>query len=686
MVGEPIAMCIGSTRAEAEDLCQEITLDLDELPPVVDALKAREAGAARVHDEFGDNLYMTTETDIDFDKLAGQADVVVTREFKFGRQCAAPMEGRGVLAYWDYGADQLVVYSSTQVPHMIRTGLAECLGLPQGQIRVVAPDVGGGFGYKSVLHPEEVAIGWLALTLRRPVRWVQDRREHLTGGANTREYHYKVTGHADRRGKLLALDVDLTVNIGAYSVWPCSAGLEATLARMFIPGPWALQGFRCKTHSVASNKPPQAPYRGVARPGAAIAVDTTLEAIARLVGRDPVEVKLENLVPAEAMPYNAVTGSQYDSGDYPRSFRTAIEQIGLSKWRARQQQGEPDGRLIGIGFLPYIETTAPSMLPYVRTGVPNMPGLEQATLRMTPDGGLEIRVGIQSHGQGLETTLSQVAHEILTIDTGDMRVVHGDTAFTPYSTGIYASRGMVMAGGGVSRAAQTLAERIKHIGAHLLGCTTGQTTLRDAQVCGPHGSVSIRDVAKVWYITPDKLPEDVDPQGLEATVGYMHKAIGGPVSYGTHAAVVAVDPEIGSVEILDYVIVEDCGTVVNPMIVEGQTYGGTAQGIGTALYEEMPYDDAGQPLASTLADYILPGAPEIPPLKMLHTESPSQYTAHGIKGMGEGGAIGGAGVMVSAVNDALHALGAEINETPMTPRRIIAAIQRAQWTATGRAN
>jgi len=678
MVGEPVAMCVGATRAEAEDLCQTVSLDIEELPPVVDALEARKPGSALVHEAWGDNLFLTTSADIRFAERSKQADIVVKREYKLARQCMSPLEGKGALAYWDDRADQLVVYASTQVPHLIRTGLALCLGLEQGRVRVIAPDVGGGFGYKCVLQPEEICVAWLALTRRHPVRWTEDRREHLVAGANSREHHYLVTAYADKRGRLLALDAEVTVDVGAYSVWPFSAGLEAAQAGGNLPGPYAFDGYRCKTYSVATNKPSFTPYRGVARPGVCFAIELTMDAIARAVGREPAEVRLENLVPAEAMPYDNVTKKHYDSGDFPKSLRLAIDKIGLGAIRSRQKKGEPDGRLVGVGFATYTEQTAHGTKVFAAWGIPIVPGFEQATVRLTPDGGLEVRVGVQSHGQGMETTLAQITHEILGVDPANVKVVHGDTALTPYSTGTYASRSIVMAGGAVSRSCQTLATRLKRIGAHLLQCASDEVRLEGAEVRGPGGHVSIREIAHVWYLRPENLPDDVDVGGLEATVGYKPKVDSGAFSYATHAAVVAVDPEIGAVEILDYVIVEDCGTLVNPMVVEGQTYGGAAQGIGTALYEEMTYDSSGQPLASTLADYLLPGAAEVPRLRMFHMETPSPYTEHGIKGVGEGGAIAPSGAIVNAINDALLPLGAELAEIPATPRRILAAILKAE--------
>jgi carbon-monoxide dehydrogenase large subunit len=313
-----------------------------------------------------------------------------------------------------------------------------------------------------------------------------------------------------------------------------------------------------------------------------------------------------------------------------------------------------------------------------------VPGYDQATVRITPDGGAEVRVGVHSHGQGMETTLAQVACQVLGLDVAKVRVVHGDTALTPYSTGTYASRSIVMAGGAVANSCNELIPRLLKIGAHLMQCASIDVRFERGRVVGPRSSVGIAEIAHAWYKRPEQLPPDVDLGGLEATVGFRPKVDTGVFSYASHAAVVAVDPEIGPVEILDYVIVEDCGTMVNPMVVEGQTIGGAVQGIGTALYEETPYDANGQPLASTFADYILPGPTEAPRFRVFHLETPSPYTAFGIKGMGEGGAIAPPAVIFNAVNDALRDLGVELRETPLTPRRLIEAIAAARAPSDAR--
>jgi len=673
--GEPVVMCLADSRARAEDLAEEVVVDLDELDPIPDMMAGRRPDAPRVHDELDDNIILQTAFDSgNIEEMAAQAAVSVTRELHLNRQCMVPMEGRAVLAHWDDRADQLVVYLSTQVPHLARTGLAACLGLEQRRIRVIPPDVGGGFGHKCVLAPEEVLVCWAAMRTRRPVRWQEDRREHLSAAANAREHHYRVTAHADAQGKILALEAEVSVDAGAYAVYPFTAGLEAAMAGGNLPGPYTITAYRVKTYTVATNKPAITPYRGVARTGVCFAIERMVDTVAHELGLEPWEVRLANLVPAEAMPYTSVTKKCFDSGDYPESLRRMLELVDFQGVRARQQQGEPDGRLIGVGFATYTEQTAHGTSVFAAWGIPLVPGFEQAMVRLTPDGGLELRVGVQSHGQGMETTLAQIAHQVLGIDPERVSVVHGDTGLTPYSTGTYASRSMVMAGGAVTRACRVLAERIGRIGAHLLQCEPGEVEVRDAGVFGPSGDVPFSEIGRVWYMAPQDLPEDVDTGGVEATAGYRPDPDTGTFSYSANAAVVAVDPELGSVELLDYAVVEDCGTPVNPMVVEGQIYGGTAQGIGTALYEEVPFED-GQPLVSTFLDYLVPGTTEVPAIKYGHMETPSPHTEFGIKGMGEGGAIAPPAAIANAVTDALRAMGVEANEVPITPKRLLAAIQ-----------
>ncbi len=676
-VGEMIAMCIAPSRAEAEDMVAQVEVEFDELPAVYDMLKARDAETALVHEEWGDNIFLETLVDDDMKAVEKTAAVKVTREFNTSRQCMCPIEGRGVVAEWDSRLEQLTVHSSTQMPHIVRSGLAECLDLDHGAIRVIAPDVGGGFGFKGILLPEEVCLSWAAMHLGHPVRWLEDRRENLTASANCREHHYVVTAYADNEGKLLGLDAEATVDSGAYSAYPFSACLEAAQVASILPGVYDFPHYRCHTFSASTNKPPILPYRGVARTGVCFAMELMIDAVARELGMEPTDVRMKNLVQPEQMPFDNITNKHFDSGDYPEALRRAIEAIDLKAIRKRQKKTEHDGRKVGVGFAVYCEQAAHGTSIYAGWGIPMVPGHEQANMRLTPDGGLEIRIGAHSHGQGHETTMSQVAHEILGIAHDKIKLVHGDTAYTPYSTGTWGSRCMVMSGGAVAEACDQLAERAKAIAAKMLQCKPKEVSLKDGRAIGPNGELTIEEIAYIWYRKPQDLPADVNPSGLEVIAGYKPDRDSGTFSYAAHAALTAVDTLTGEVEILDYVVVEDGGVLVNPMIVDGQLYGGAAQGIGTALYEEMPFDTEAQPLASTLSDYLLPGPTEVPSMRLFHMETPSPYTRFGVKGIAEGGAIAPPAAITNAINDALAPLGVELTISPVTPRRIVEAIASA---------
>jgi carbon-monoxide dehydrogenase large subunit len=391
------------------------------------------------------------------------------------------------------------------------------------------------------------------------------------------------------------------------------------------------------------------------------------------------------MVRPEQMPFDNVVGKHFDSGDHPECLRRAIEAIGLREIRERQKQPQSDGRLIGIGLSFFVEQGAHGTSVLAAWGRPIVPGYEQANVRLTADGEVEIHVGTHSHGQGHETTYAQVAYEILGVEFDKIKVVQGDTLYTPYSTSTWGSRSMVHGGGAVACASRLLAKRAAHIGAWLLQADVSDVRVADGKVIAGESSVTLREVARVWYLQPQNLPADVDTGGLDVTAGYRAERDSGTFTYATHAAAVAVDPATGVIELCDYVVVEDGGVLVNPMIVDGQICGGTAQGIGTCLYEAMPFDSQGQPLASTMLDYMLPGATEVPDIRVLHMQTPSPYTEFGIKGLGEGGAVGPPAAIVSAVNDALRPLGVEVHDLPLTPERILEAIEGAvKPSAAGR--
>lgn len=673
-VGEIVALCVARTRAEAEDVAGAVTLDYEELPAVTDMLAASGPASPLVHEEWGDNICVEFSAGGPIEEIAKTAAIKVTKEIRTARHCMFPIEGRGVIAFRDARLGQLTLISSTQFPHSVQTGLSECLGIEHGRLRIISPDVGGGFGYKGLLCREEVALAWLALRCDHPVRWLEDGRERLTANANCREHHYRITGYASADGKLLAVDCVAHVDAGAYSSYPVSSSLEAAQIPNLLPGPYVLPAYRCRAAAVATNKCPILPYRGVARTGVCLAIETIMDALARAARLEPHEFRLRNMVRPEQMPFNNIVGKHFDSGDHPECVRRAVSAIRLADVRRRQAHPEADGRLIGAGVCFFVEQGAHGTSVLAAWGRPIVPGYEQAQVKLTPDGEIEIHVGTHSHGQSHETTYAQVAHEILGVDFDKIKVIQGDTLTTPYSTSTWGSRSMVHGGGAIATASRLLARRAARIGAWLMQADASAARVADGRVLVGGSSVTLRDVARAWYLQPQTLPPEVDTGGLDVTAGYRAARDSGTFTGAAHAAVVTVDPATGAIEILQYVVVEDGGTLVNPMIVDGQIRGGTAQGIGTCLYEASPFDAHGQPLANSLQDYLLPSATEVPAITVLHMQTPSPYTEFGVKGLGEGGAVGPPAAIVSAVNDALLPLKVEIHDLPVTPQRVLAAI------------
>jgi carbon-monoxide dehydrogenase large subunit len=675
--GEAIAMAIGATRSIAEDIAEEVGLNIEELPAVVDMLSAVTAGSPLIRDEWGDNVFVEKLVEVgDLENARKNAAVTISRIFRMNRQAGVPMEGRAILAMWDERLDELLVYNSSQFPHQIRAGMAQFLGIEERKLHFIAPDVGGGFGVKNILYPEELMVVALALKLKKPVRWIDDRREHLLSSIHCRDHHHKVTAYADASGKILGMDVEVHVDAGAYSHWPNSPFLETGMVAKNIPGPYDIRNYRCQSYTVATNKSPIGPYRGVARPAACFTIERTIDEVAHAVGREPYIVRMENMIKPDAMPYRSVTNLLYDNGNYAESVKRVAELINFEEVRARQKIKEPDGRLIGVGFASFTEQTAHGCGEWVTRGTPVIPGFDSATARMMPDGSLILMVGIMSHGQGLETTLSQVANQELGIDPQRVSVRHGDTQTSPFGMGTFASRSMVMAGGAVARACRGLRDKMETIAAYVLKCEKSELKFEDSVISGPNGSLRFNDIGRIAHLRQDGLPPGMDPI-LDFTTTYQPAIDTGVFCYATQAVVVAVDPDTGKVDLLDYAVVEDCGTMVNPLIVDGQIIGGVAQGIGTALFEEIPYDENGQPLATTFADYLLPGATDIPAIKIGHIVTPTPHTEYGMKGMGEGGAISPPAAIANAIRDAFLQIGAEINETPMTPKRVRYAIEEA---------
>jgi aerobic carbon-monoxide dehydrogenase large subunit len=681
-VGQTIAACVMPARAQAEDLADEVRVQLEELPAIVDVVAAMRPESPRVFDEWPNNSYISTSVVEGNPELLGVAPIRVRRRLRLNRQATVSLEGRGVLAYWDHRLDELVVYLSTQGGQLKRLALSRMLGLPEHKVRVIAPDVGGGFGGKNRIMPEDIAVAAIALKVRHPVRWIEDRREHLLASPHARDHTYDLTICAERDGTLLGIEGDIYIDAGAYALWPTGAFQEASMASRNLTGPYRMRHLKLNAHTVATNKAPMGPYRGVARPGATFALERLVDEVARELGREPFDLRRQNAVTSAELPYRTAAGLKLDTGDYIAALDIALEKIDLPAIRKRQAAGEPDGRKIGVGFAFYTEQSGHGTVEFMKRKFRVIPGYESANVRMLPDGSVLIYVGVQNHGQGHETTLAQIAAHELGIDPGQISVRYGDTAVGPYGFGTFASRSIVFAGGAVGKASRTLAERIRRIGAHLLQVDVAAIRIENGMVHGPSGKISFAEIAFAANARPDQLPTGMDPL-LESIATYEPTESGGVFAYGTHAVVVAVDPDSGTTEILDYVVSEDCGTMINPMIVDGQVQGGIAQGIGTALYEEIPYDEQGQPLATTLADYMVPCAPEVPAVRIAHIVTPALATEYGVKGLGEGGAIAPPAAIANALADAFREIGASFNETPLTPRRVSEAVDLARRAKAG---
>lgn len=688
-VGQAIAAVMAADRAAAEDAAEWIEVDIDETRAVTDCIDALTDSSPRVHDSWPDNRFLEVNREFgNVDKAAAAADISITRMFQMGRHAPMPLETRGSVAYLDQRTDQLVLYCATQFPHVLKSKLAELLNLPERRLRVIAPDVGGGFGSKVHLYPEEVVVSALALMTGHPVRWIEDRYEHMVGSTHAREHRYRITAHAKKTGEILAVEADIVVDSGAYSMWPWTAFIDAGMSAGIVPGPYRLRNYRYRTAAVATNKPPLGVYRGVGRPGACFAIERMIDEVAYALSLEPLDVRQLNMVRPEDMPYASVTDRIYDGGDYPESARRAAELIGHDEIRSLQLVTQPNSNTrIGIGYAAFTEQTAHGCTEWASRGMPVVFAFETARARLDQTGGVSLDVGIQSHGQGLETTLAQVASDELGVDPTEVTVHHGDTARTPYGMGTFASRSLVMAGGAVQGACRELANRVREVAAAMLGCAAHDIRLEQGKAIGPDGSATLIEVAQTAVLHINRLPDHAS-QSLEVTYHYQPREgeDRGTYAYATHAVVVEVDLDTGHVKVLKYAAVEDCGRVVNPMIVDGQIQGGIAQGIGTGLLEEFIYDEQGQPKVTTFMDYMMPGAAEVPEVSIGHMETLNPLTELGAKGMGEGGAIGPPAALANAVTDALREFRVSINRVPITPARVWLALNGEGETMSWRAD
>ena len=610
------------------------------------------------------------------------AAVRVGGRFEMTRKAPLAMEPRSYAAEYEKRRDAITLYTSSNVPGIVRDAISESLGLPGHRLRVVAPDVGGSFGSKGSLYPEELLICIAARKLRRSVKWTADRLEDVSSSSQAFGEIVDAEMGFDANGIATSLQADVIGDVGAYSIYPWTCGLEPVQVVSFLPGPYKIRSYRGAVRGVATCKPPTGPYRGVGRPISTFVAERLMDLGAKALGIDPLEIRRRNLVRSEEFPYRIASGIIWDKTGFVECLDAAAEAAGYEQLRKEQADAREQGRLFGIGIATYAELTGIGSRIAVAPGMPINTGSETAKITIDSTGAITAAFGVASHGQGLETTLAQIVADDLGARFEDVRVIQGDSDEVPMSTGTYASRSAVLGGGAAKHASKILQEKIKRVASHLLeaNATDIEVTEGMATVLGTDRAVSFKQIAKAVYADMKTLPVEAREE-LSAT--YTYDPINGTTAAATHIAAVEVDPVSCFVRILKFVVAEDCGRIINPMIVDGQVHGGVAQGIGAALLEELIYDEDGQLLTASLVDYMIPSAPDVPLMDVVHIESESAV-AGGFRGMGEGGTIGAPAAIANAIADALSPLDIDVSILPMTPERIFNLMEQAKLKSRGK--
>jgi aerobic carbon-monoxide dehydrogenase large subunit len=672
-VGEPVAAVVADTYEEAEDLADEVFLDIDSTEAVAHIEAAVAPGAPQVHPHVPNNTVLDARFETSsLDEVFEGADAIVDVEIRSGRESHLPLETRGGYAEYDERTGRVSLSASIQSPHLMRTIIADLIGMPEADLQVIAPDVGGGFGQKMAPTPEYVVLVWLARELKRSVRWIEDRRENLLSGGHGRDNIYRVRGAFSTDGTFLALDADVICNAGSYSFYPVTAGLEALMALSELPGPYQISEYRVRSRAIATNTCPSGTYRGISRPNITLTLERMMDMAARKLSIDPVAIRRRNLI--QSFPYRSPTGLIHDEGSYVGALERAVQMVDLPSFRMRQGIAREAGRYLGIGFSTYAERTGYGTPAFVNRAMEVLWGYETVELVMDPSGNVEARIGASPHGQGLVTSLTQLIADEVGISTSAVRISHSDTDKTPYGWGTFASRSMVICGGACMKASRRLKERLIDIASELLESDPHDVEINEgrASIKGTNRGMDVPELARVaYYRSQEDLRESPGP-GLVETATYDPP---GTFSNACQVAIVEVDIGTGQVGFERFVVVEDAGLLINPMIVDGQIHGGVAQGIAGALYEEVIYDESANILTASLMDYLLPTASEMPFIEIEHLETISDATITGAKGVGEGATQGAPAAVLNAISDALSPFGIEVLQTPATPARILALIK-----------
>lgn len=672
-VGEPVAVVVAENRYQAEDAAELVEVGYDPLPVITDPEDALAADAPVLHADLGDNLHSRFRVEVgDADGVLARAPHRLERRLSMGRSIGSPIETRGVAASFSEAQHQLTVWATTQRSHWLRDYIAEMVGVPHGSVRVVAPPMGGSFG--SGLYSEDILVAYLALFLRRPVRWIEDRRENLANARHARDQIHDVEVGFDDDGRILAIRDRFIMDCGAYN--PYAVTISYNVAAN-LRGQYKIDHMDVEGLCVLTNKLPNTPVRGAGRPEATFVMERVMEMVAGELDRDPADVRRLNLIPGESMPYDMGMlyrdGNQlvYDSGDFPAQLDRALEEVDYDSFRIWQAEQRERDRHVGLGIACHVEGSG--IGPF-----------EGARVRIDEDGHVVVHSGSNSHGQSHETVLAQVCADALGVPVDQITVHHGDTALVEFGGGTNASRSGVTASMAVTMGAERIRDKVLAIAGHLLEVDPADLEIRDG-IISPRGVPSIQitlaEVAQAAAPGPGaRLPDGMDPS-LEASAYYQPPA----VTFGssTHVAIVEVDPDTGQVSVLRYVVVDDCGRELNPAVVDGQQHGGVAHGIGNGIFEEAVYDGAGQLLNPTFMDYLLPTSADLPPIEVIHDNHPTPLNPLGVKGVGEGGTTSAPAALANAVVDAMKPLPLEVDTVPLTPARVKKLIDEAKAVPSG---
>jgi aerobic carbon-monoxide dehydrogenase large subunit len=668
-VGHPVAVVVAETKAAARDALDLIQVDYQELPVVLDEEKAADPKSPVIHEALGTNIaYKLTAGEGDIEAALKSADKIIKQKILNKRLLPIAMETRGVLARYYPGEQELTIWTSTQIPHLARTQIAIMLGMPENKLRVITPEVGGGFGSKLNVYAEEALLGWISMQTGRPVKWIEGRRENMQATIHGRGQVGVVEIGCKKDGTITGLRYNVFADMGSY--FQLLTPAIPTLTGLMLSGCYKIPAIQMNVTATFTNKMSTDAYRGAGRPEATYVIERAADLVAAELGMDPVDVRRKNFPQPNEFPFKTATGLFYDSGNYQGALDKALKIADYTKLRDDQKKARKEGRLVGIGVSTYVEICALGPSSAMPAG-----GWESATVRIEPTGKVTILTGASPHGQGEETSFAQIAADELGVGVNDSTVIHGDTAVVQYGIGTFGSRGLAVGGTAVYMAIQKLKAKAAKLAAHLMQVDPGTVSFADGKFtssAAPGKQTSLQEVALAAHLAKS-IPEDMEP-GLSATSFYEPKNFTFP--FGTHIAVVEIDRETGEIDFQRYVAVDDCGKQINPMLVHGQVHGGIVQSIGQALYEEVVYDDSGQLVTGTLMDYALPKAAMIPHLELDSTETPSPVNPLGAKGVGEAGTIGATPAIVAAVVDALSVFGVRHLDMPAKPEAIWQIIKK----------